>query len=62
MPGGIAFLSLRNNEEHEDEMMASLESSALPVDAFGRLFAGFPHADTLFRTIRIGVSLLNHPG
>ena len=34
----------------------------VPINTFCGFFAGFPHADTLFRTIRIGVSLLNHPG
>ena len=34
----------------------------IPIYTFCSFFAGFPHADTLFRTIRIGVSLLNHPG
>ena len=37
-------------------------TSIIPINTFCSFFAGFPHADTLFRTIRIGVSLLNHPG
>ena len=34
----------------------------LPIYAFRCFFSGFPHAYTLFRTICIGISHLDHPG